>query len=322
MKHDDMEEHEQEFDQAEVAEDVAMETTEDMMDTEAAPISEGMDGLGLVPDLSIEAQVEAIVFASPTPVRPAEVVDYLEQRISLKQAETVLDALVESHALRAGGFKLEYIKGFGYQFRTDAAAAPIMERMFATRPRPISRAALETLSIIAYRQPVTRAEIEFIRGVDAGSIIKNLLERNLISCVGRKEEAGRPMIFGTTNEFLKVFRLNSLNDLPPLTSFQPPKEVVDNALAQLTNTGDVDVEEYIGDSEKTEPLVSEGLVGAEAAESWDEDAPAAVPSNDEITDHEQQDRGSENSDSEVAVEPGDSLEATGRELDRSQEDLG
>src|ERR1700759_1099496 len=75
------------------------------------------------------------------------------------------------------------------------------------RPRPLSRAAQETLAIVAYRQPVSRADIEFIRGTDSGSIIKNLLERDLICCVGRKDIPGKPMLFGTTEEFLRVYRL-------------------------------------------------------------------------------------------------------------------
>ena len=220
-------------------------------DTEALPLHD---------ELSFEAQVEAVVFAAPAPLQPHEVVEYLGQTITLKQAEHILDQLVEVHKLRAGGFGMEYIKGHGYQFRTVHAAATIMERMFASRPRPISRAALETLSIIAYRQPVTRAEVEFIRGVDAGSIIKNLLERNLISCVGRKEEAGRPMIFGTTAEFLKIFRLNGLDELPPLQSFQPPREMIDAAMAQLGPADDVDLEDYVGDDSQPAPEFSEGLI--------------------------------------------------------------
>jgi len=124
-----------------------------------------------------------------------------------------------------------------------------MEKMFASRPRPISRAALETLSIIAYRQPVTRAEVEFIRGVDAGSIFKTLLERDLVKCVGRKEIVGRPMLFGTSDEFLKVFNLSSIKDLPPLESFQPSREMVQGAMERIEGQDElVDVEEYIADN--------------------------------------------------------------------------
>jgi segregation and condensation protein B len=134
-----------------------------------------------------------------------------------------------------------------------------MERMFSARQRALSRAALETLSIIAYRQPVTRADIEAIRGVDAGSIIKNLLDRELISCVGRKEDSGRPMMFGTTPEFLRVFRIASLDDLPPLSAFQPAPETMTEAEGRLDLGEEVDVDEFMDDPEAEDPTVSEGL---------------------------------------------------------------
>jgi hypothetical protein len=117
------------------------------------------------------------------------------------------------------------------------------------------------LSIIAYRQPVTRADVEYIRGVDAGNIIKNLMDRNLVACVGRKEDAGRPMVFGTTDEFLKIFRINSLNDLPPLSSFQPAPDLIAQAQDMLAQREDmVDVEPYIADMEKPAALVSGGVL--------------------------------------------------------------
>ena len=98
---------------------------------------------------------------------------------------------------------------------------------------------------------MTRAEVEFIRGVDAGSIFKTLLERELIRCVGRKEIVGRPMLFGTTDQFLTVFNLSSIKDLPPLESFQPSRDMVQEPWSGLADgpAGDlVDVEEYIADN--------------------------------------------------------------------------
>ncbi len=195
----------------------------------------------------LEAQVEAVVFAAKDPLKISEIQEILaESDLSEADLQKVLDDLVKHYELRHGGFKLVYIKRLGYQFQTAPAAAPIMERMFASRPRPITRAALETLAIIAYRQPVTRAEVEFIRGVDAGSIIKTLMERELIRCVGRKEIVGRPMLFGTTDEFLKVFSLASVKDLPPLESFQPARDTVQGAQAKIDEGTDlVDIEDYI-----------------------------------------------------------------------------
>ncbi len=215
--------------------------------------------------LTLEGQIEAILFAAPKPLAVSEIVDVLrEEDVSPDPSivEGHILSLVKLYKERNGGFRLEYEKGVGYQFRTVPAAALLMEKMFSSRQRPLSRAALETLSIIAYRQPVTRADIEYIRGVDAGSIIKNLLDRDLIACVGRKEDSGRPMMFGTTAEFLRVFRLPTLNDLPPLSAFQPAPEIMAEAMQKLdSQQEEVDVDEFMADPELEAPNVSAGLHG-------------------------------------------------------------
>jgi segregation and condensation protein B len=217
-------------------------------------------------DMRLEARIEAIIFASQKPLKPAEILEIMgDDSVSEADVERSLDELVEFYDTRAGGFRLHYIKRLGYQFQTTDDAAAIMERMFASRPRPISRAALETLAIIAYRQPVTRAEVEFIRGVDAGSIFKTLLERDLIKCTGRKEIVGRPMLFGTTDEFLKVFNLSSVKDLPPLESFQPSRDLVQGARERLAEGQDeiVDVEGYIAEQMGDAAAGDEGEVSAD-----------------------------------------------------------
>lgn len=197
--------------------------------------------------MRLEAQVEAVIFAAKDPLKITEIKDILgDASLQETDIQRALEDLCGFYDARQGGFKLIYIKRLGYQFQTTSSAAPIMEKMFASRPRPITRAALETLAIIAYRQPVTRAELEFIRGVDAGSIIKTLMDRDLIRCVGRKEIVGRPMMFGTTDEFLKVFNLASVKDLPPLESFQPARETVQGAQSKMAEGTDlVDIEDYI-----------------------------------------------------------------------------
>lgn len=195
--------------------------------------------------LSLLAKVEAIIFASPKPIKSAEICELLREEHTPHDIELVLQDLMQIYSTRRGGFRLEFIKSLGYQFQTIEVAAPLMERMFASRPRPITKAGLETLAIIAYRQPVTRAEVEYIRGVDAGSIFKNLLDKGLIACVGRKQDAGRPMLFGTTDEFLKVFRLRSLRELPSLESFQPAPDMVKEANQNIDGQKAVDVEPFI-----------------------------------------------------------------------------
>lgn len=192
---------------------------------------------------SIFAQVEALIFASPKPLSAIEIKDLLteEEQISLEKIEEVLSKLVVVYEDSSHGFFIELTATGEYQFRTKSHLAPLMEKLFATKPKSLSRAAQETLAVIAYRQPVTRVDIEFIRGVDAGSIIKNLLDRGLIKCVGRKEEVGRPMLFGTTQDFLRVFQISKLSDLPPLESFQPSGDVVKGALEKITSNNQEDM---------------------------------------------------------------------------------
>ena len=227
----------------EVSPEVSREVSDEELEQISLPLAEG---------LRLDAKVEAVIFASQKPLKTMEIFDLLQGEAAgtttLKDVQECLSHLLEYYRDRAGGFTLRYTRGFGYQFQTVPAAAPILERQFSQRPRPISRAALETLAIIAYRQPVTRAEVEYIRGVDAGSIVKNLLERDLIACTGRKEIAGRPMVFSTTQEFLKVFQLSHVKDLPTLESFQPSHEALQKALEKLEQGEQlVDVEDYIGD---------------------------------------------------------------------------
>ena len=215
--------------------------------------------------LSLISKIEAIIFAAPKCMKVVDILETLDDEdITEEQVKEQVAILMETYSVREGGFRLESVRGHGYQFRTVPEAAPYMEKMFSSRPRPLSRAALETLSIVAYRQPVSRADIEFIRGVDSGSIVKNLLERSLIKCTGRKEDvAGRPMVFGTTDEFLAVFRLESLKELPPISSFQPPQDMLQSAEEQIDEGAfDDEIEEgdFVGVEGEDNPDVSEGLV--------------------------------------------------------------
>lgn len=243
---------------------------------------DAQDGLHLREALSLQAQVEAIIFASPKPLKSseiAEIIKDLDDEVSTSAVDGVVSHLMKQYREHGGGFSLVHEPGTGYQFQTVPAASQLMEKMFSSRPRPLSRAALETLSIIAYKQPSTRAEIEYVRGVDAGSIIKNLLDRELIKCVGRKEDAGRPMLFGTTPEFLKVFKLNTLDDLPPLASFQPPSEIIKNSQIDIQDS--VDVEEFVGDRDHEWSETSDGLA-LEDFDSEDDDGMTAEGEAKEI----------------------------------------
>lgn len=208
---------------------------------------------------SLKAQIEAVIFAAVKPMKTLEIHELLiASGVTIEQVQDALADLQTIYGDPTRGFHLRYLKRLGYQFQTTPAVKSVMERQFSTRPRPLSRAALETLAVIAYRQKkskgVTRAEVEFIRGVEAGSMFKTLVERGLISCIGKKEIPGRPLIFATTDEFLKTFQLSHIDDLPSLDSFQIPQDVLKAAnekieIFEKEQELTVDVEEFIGDDE-------------------------------------------------------------------------
>jgi segregation and condensation protein B len=255
--------------------------TENASEAEGAELGDEVSTTTLNEELTLSGKIESIIFASPKPMRAVEIHDLLvEQGYTLKEVQDACEELIEFYRDRAGGFHLKYIKRMGYQFQTTPAAKNLMEKQFASRPRPLSRASLETLAVIAYRQKlskgVTRAEVEFIRGVDAGSIFKTLVERNLLTCIGRKEIPGRPMMFGVTDEFLKIFQLGSINDLPPLESFQTPQDILDAANQKIADfeaeQSGVDTEQFIADEEYSESVRGETDFNPLSA-----DAPAFAP---------------------------------------------
>lgn len=167
--------------------------------------------------LGLAALVESLLFVAPEPVTIANLATALE--VSPEEIESALDALTQACAER--GLRLQRQRD-RVQLVTAPEAAPYIERFLGldltTR---LSPAALETLAIIAYRQPVTRAQIDEWRGVNSDAVLRTLLHRELIQQVGRLEQAGRPYQYGTTFQFLQYFGLNSLDELPPLEE-EPP----------------------------------------------------------------------------------------------------
>ncbi len=164
------------------------------------------------PLLSPEALVEALLFAAPQPV-PVEQLAALLQ-LSLEEMEAVLGRLEAQ--LEDRGIRLQRHRD-GVQLTTAPEAAPWIERLAGTEVTlRLSQAALETLAIIAYAQPITRPQIEAIRGVGSDGVVRTLLNAGLIAEVGRAETVGRPILYGTTAEFLQHFGLSSLRELPPL----------------------------------------------------------------------------------------------------------
>ncbi len=162
-----------------------------------------------------EVILEALIFASTRPIGPRQLGDLLE--IEPELAARLVERVRDRYAER--GIQLRSVAG-GYQFVTAAECAPWLEKL--GRPMihsPLSLAGVETLAIVAYKQPITKAEIEHIRGVRVDSSVNTLLERDLITEVGRKEGPGRPILYGTTEQFLIHFGLRSLDDLPQQDEF-------------------------------------------------------------------------------------------------------
>ncbi|MBW1724451.1 MAG: SMC-Scp complex subunit ScpB [Deltaproteobacteria bacterium] len=145
-----------------------------------------------------------------------------------KEVQNALTELAAEYEARKGGFLLREVAG-GYQIRTRPEYREWIKRLIQPKPLRLSKAALETLAIIAYKQPIIRSDIEHIRGVNCGGILRMLLERKLIRILGRKEIPGRPIIYATTKQFLELFDLKDLKDLPT------PKEIATLGDASLEN---------------------------------------------------------------------------------------
>jgi segregation and condensation protein B len=165
--------------------------------------------------------VEALLFLTEKPLSVEEV----RRSTGLEPARIAkaLDELSGHYREGVAGVVLHQVAG-AWQLRTSPDATEFARRFLRVKPQRLTRAALETLAIVAYRQPVTRPEIEDIRGVDSGAVVKALLERRLLKILGKKEEPGRPILYGTTREFLEFFALKDLASLPTLREFHELSE--------------------------------------------------------------------------------------------------
>ena len=164
--------------------------------------------------------LENLFFVSGAPIRVETLADILPEF----DKEAILNGIRQiqtdcEEPLR--GIELVEVAG-GYQFRTKQHWAEWINRLKKVKAVKLSQSALETLAIIAYRQPVIRPEIEQIRGVDSGWVVRTLMEKGLVKMMGRKDLPGRPMIYGTTKAFLEIFGLNAISDLPTLKEVAPP----------------------------------------------------------------------------------------------------
>jgi segregation and condensation protein B len=165
--------------------------------------------------------LEALLFLAERPLSVEEV--RRSTGLEPQRIAKALDELAGHYREGVAGIVLHQVAG-GWQLRTSPDTAEFARRFLRVKPQRLTRAALETLAIIAYRQPVTRPEIEDIRGVDSGAVVKALLERRLLKILGKKEEPGRPILYGTTREFLEFFALKDLASLPTLREFHELSE--------------------------------------------------------------------------------------------------
>lgn len=161
--------------------------------------------------------IESLLFVSTDPL-PIDRIKKVIPDADTKEIRDALYSLSAEYEQRGGGFLLSEIAG-GYQIRTRPQYSEWIKRLIQPAPARLSRAAMETLAIVAYKQPVIRNDIETIRGVDSGGVLRVLMERKLIRVLGRQKIPGRPLIYGTTRQFLEVFDLKDLTELPT------PKEI-------------------------------------------------------------------------------------------------
>ena len=169
-----------------------------------------------MPDL--KPILESLIFVSDAPLSLDRLCLLLEE-YERSDIRAALMELTADYRLRGGAVILAEVGG-GYQLRTLPEYADYLKRFTKSRPPKFSQSALETLAIVAYRQPITRAEIEYLRGVDCGGVLKNCLDKRLGRILGTKDVPGRPLIYGTTKEFLEMFSLRDLASLPTLKEVQ------------------------------------------------------------------------------------------------------
>jgi segregation and condensation protein B len=234
-------------------------TTENGAGAPIAPIGEALKNV-----------LESLIFVSDRPVTLKKLAR--AARATIAEVQPLLDELVADYQHR--GVHLYFVAG-GYQFRSARESADFVKTLVAPKPMRLTRAQLETLAIVAYRQPLTRPEVDDVRGVDSGSSLKMLTDRGLVKILGRKDEPGRPLVYGTTPGFLEFFGLSGLKDLPTLQEFseltdehkalfeQKTGESIDIAAAELAAAEALELAE--------EELLAEEEAAIAAVEAQEDD---------------------------------------------------
>ncbi len=171
-------------------------------------------------EISLHSAIESILFASDKPITVERLKEVLEEAAPNEEdLESALNALEAKYQDPSFGFEVRKAQG-GYQFCTKQVNAQWVRKFLESRPFRLSRSALETLSVIAYRQPITRAEIDKVRGIDSSHLLRTLIEKGIVKMAGKADVPGRPVQYGTTQKFLELVGLKSTNELPPLSELK------------------------------------------------------------------------------------------------------
>jgi segregation and condensation protein B len=161
-----------------------------------------------------KAIIEAIIFASESPLTVDKIREVLHE-VDRSEISRLVQDLINEYEKRRGGFLLQEVAG-GLHFRTRSDLSFWINKLMKAKQSMLTNAAMETLAVVAYKQPVVKSEIDRIRGVDVGSSLKGLLEKKLVRIMGRKDVPGKPIMYGTTKKFLEIFSLKDLSELPTL----------------------------------------------------------------------------------------------------------
>jgi segregation and condensation protein B len=198
--------------------------------------------------------LEAVLFITETPITLRQFENLFDKQFSKEELQALLQTIAEEYRQKDSALEAKEIAG-GWQMSTRSELGPWIRKLFKDRlTYRLSNSAMETLSIVAYKQPITRHEVEEIRGVEVTAVLDTLVDRKLLKVVGRRESVGRPILFGTTPEFLRAFGLNKLEDMPSIESLIPPAALDETGplpteappeQAEGAAPGDVDVPETV-----------------------------------------------------------------------------
>ena len=245
-----------------------------------------------------EQIIEALIFASDSPLSGKKIREIVPEISSDKQVKKIIEEIDEKYEKQNSPFKIIELAG-GFQIVTRDIYATWISQLYKTRSRAkLTRKGLETLASIAYKQPVTKQEVEHIRGVNADGVIRTLIERNLITVKGREKAPGNPLLYGTTDYFLEYFGLADISHLPKLKEID---ELLKGDSKFLESLDQVALEQMMPEAlglssmdDEEEATVTAEIVEAEEANPEDQEPPEDIPGVD--SENENQDDEEENGD--------------------------